>query len=217
MDPGEFSKLRETITNKSIRNPDDREAMKEYFVLLDLSRPKSLAWANSNQAFLMQHPECNTASAIPSAAPGQVAMTGMQRGEIEGYFRGAQGNYGLLFFHSPNCKLCTAQKGILNFFLQKYGWDIKGINTKTNPEAATAFNVETVPTLIIASRLTGKQLTVSVGVSTLTEIEEAVYRGVRLLANDNPGNFSTYDFERGGLLDPYAPLAKEKKEQKKPR
>ncbi len=208
MDPDEFSSLREALMRKSIKDPADKEAMMEYFVMLDLSRRKSIAWANSQQAFLMEHPEYNVASSIPTGIPGRNAVKRMQQAEITEFVQRARGNYGLLYFYSANCEFCKAQKGILNYFISKYDWDIKAVDIDRDPAGAARFNVTTVPAIFLVSR-DGGHVAVSVGVASLPELEEGVYRGSRILSGQDPGEWSTYEFERGGSLDPYAPLRKD--------
>ena len=44
---------------------------------------------------------------------------------------------------------------------------------------------------------------VSVGLSAVDEIEERIYRGIRLLSGESsPESYSLYEFERGGKMDP---------------
>ncbi|MFH7321421.1 conjugal transfer protein TraF, partial [Desulfurivibrio sp. D14AmB] len=47
------------------------------------------------------------------------------------------------------------------------------------------------------------QLTVASGVISLDELELKLYRSIRLLAGEiNPEEFSVYEFQRGGSMDP---------------
>ena len=68
---------------------------------------------------------------------------------------------------------------------------------------AETFNVTTTPTLIIVGRKSGEYLIVSSGVISLADMEERIYRGVRLLEGETTAdNYSTYDYQKGGVLDP---------------
>ena len=68
---------------------------------------------------------------------------------------------------------------------------------------AETFNVNTTPTILIVSRESGEYLIVSSGVVALPELEERIYRGVRLLAGETTvDSYSTYEFQKGGVRDP---------------
>ena len=48
-----------------------------------------------------------------------------------------------------------------------------------------------------------KSLPVAVGVTTLDEIEQRLYRGIRLLGGEiTPEEFNMYEYQRGGGFDP---------------
>jgi conjugal transfer pilus assembly protein TraF len=66
--------------------------------------------------------------------------------------------------------------------------------------------VETVPALILIYKGSKEHIPVSVGVASLSDIEERLYRGIRLLKGETtPENWSLYEFQRGQGFDTKAP------------
>jgi conjugal transfer pilus assembly protein TraF len=62
---------------------------------------------------------------------------------------------------------------------------------------------------LVVSRKNGEYLTVGVGVAALTEIEENLYRGIRLLNGEvTPEEYSNYEFQKGGPLEVVPPRGK---------
>jgi conjugal transfer pilus assembly protein TraF len=71
-----------------------------------------------------------------------------------------------------------------------------------------------VPTIILVYRHSQDPITVSAGVVSLEDMEERIYRGMRLLAGEiSPEEYSLYDFQRGGAFDVHAPAAREREIQ----
>jgi hypothetical protein len=95
--------------------------------------------------------------------------------------------------------------------MEKYGWQIKTVNIRTNVNAAARFNITTTPTLLLIKQ--GKQdyMTVATGVIALTELERKLYRAIRYLQGHTQGdNFLMYDFQKGSAFDPTSILNKGK-------
>ncbi|HET6459334.1 MAG TPA: conjugal transfer protein TraF, partial [Syntrophales bacterium] len=63
-----------------------------------------------------------------------------QQEAVESRLKQEKGNFGLLFFYSPNCGYCVEQSGILKFFINKYKWDIEGVDVTREPDAKVPFN-----------------------------------------------------------------------------
>lgn len=206
MHPDDFQSLYDTIHKKSVQYPDDEKAMKEYFVMTDMARRKALAFANSNQAFLMKNPDYNMAGTIPLAAPGKAAANKMQSDEKSQVIRQGQDDHALIFFWKPGCQFCEAQASILKIFTDKYEWNIKKVNITENPAAGNMFGVQTVPMVILVKKGNEEHVTVSVGVATAYEIEEKVYRGMKMLGGEDASSYSTYEYEKQNGQEVKAPL-----------
>ena len=92
--------------------------------------------------------------------------------------------------------------------MQKYGWEIKRIDRDVNPSLAARLGVESVPALILIYKGSREHIPVSAGVASLSDIEERLYRGIRLLKGETtPENWSLYDFQKGQGFDVKAPLS----------
>ena len=69
------------------------------------------------------------------------------------------------------------------------------------------FGIETVPALILIYRDSKEHIPVSAGVASLSDIEERLYRGIRLLKGEiTPENWSLHEFQKGQGFDARAPL-----------
>jgi conjugal transfer pilus assembly protein TraF len=65
------------------------------------------------------------------------------------------------------------------------------------------FDVKMTPYVILIYRSSKDHFPVALGVSTLEEIEDRIFRGIRLLSGEvNPESYALYDFQKGGRLDP---------------
>jgi len=202
MDADKFSALRDSVTKKAVSDPSNEESMGEYVKIIDITRRRSLAFANSYQAFLAKNPEYNIASASPLAAPGRVAVTRERMAEVSGRIRRAKDDFALIYFYRPDCRFCEEQAKILRNFAHDYSWEVKKVDISASPGTAGTFRITMTPALILVERQSGEHLTVSVGVASKSEIEDAVYRMIRLLGGEiSPEEYSAYEFQRGGPFD----------------
>ena len=200
--PDQFQELLVELQKKAVQNPTE-STMADYTRMLDMARRKSVIFANASVLYVQQHPEYDVAAADPITTPGRVATTKQTAQDIEDKINWAAGNYGIIYFYSPECQYCEAQTPILKYFVDKYKWEIQTYDTKTDFKVAEAFNVTVTPTILIVGRKNGEYLIVSSGVISLPDMEERIYRGIRLLEGETSvENYSTYDYQKGGVLDP---------------
>jgi len=116
----------------------------------------------------------------------------------------------LLFFVGQGCGFCDKQAAILAYFVEKYGWQIKPIDIGQHTTLASRFNVTTTPTLVLIKNGTEQSMPVSVGVVAQSELERKLYQAIRYLGGEtNIETFQTYDYQKGGALDPGAILENE--------
>jgi conjugal transfer pilus assembly protein TraF len=211
MHPDDFQALLMAFQKKAVRSPSE-ENVREYYTIQDIARRKSLAFANVTAAVMQKYPDLSVAADYPITAPGRNAAVTQQVGEIESRIRSAREEFALLYFFSRSCRYCAEQGAILEHFVEKYGWEIKAIDTEREPGVSSVFGIETTPTLLLVYRESRDQITVSAGVASLAEIEEKLYRGIRLLKNEiTPEDYSLYEFQRGGAFDVKAPLRRGKR------
>lgn len=208
MHPDDFQPLLNDFQKKAVMAPTI-ENVKEYYVIQDIARRKALAYANVASTVIQKYPNLSMEKDYPTVVPGQVAFQKQKLKEIQAKIQAAKNDFALLYFYSPTCEYCLEQSQILEFFTQKYAMDIRGMNIHENPNAASEFRVYGVPTLLLIRRGSKETFPVSSGVVSLDMLEDRLYRGIRLMNNEiTPMEYSLYDFQRGGGLDPTSILKK---------
>jgi len=211
MHPDDFQDLLLAFHKKSVMSPTESN-IKDYIYMQDVARRKALAVTNVTAFVTQKYPEYNMVQDFPTATPGRGSLTRQQISEVKNTIYGAKGKYGILYFQSHNCNYCKEQSGILKYFIDKYGWDIKQIDIDKNPSVAARFNTQTVPYIVLVSREKQDYMPISVGVISLDDMEYKLYKGIKLLSGElTPEEYSIYDFQRGGTLDVTVPVKKEKK------
>jgi len=206
MYPDDFQAILMAFQKKAVRVPSEQN-VREYYVVQDIARRKSLAFANASAAVMQKYPDLSVAADYPITAPGRNAAVSQRTDEIESRIRSAQEEFALVYFSSSGCPYCDEQASILRSFVEKYGWEIREIDTQKEPAVSSVFGIETTPTLLLVYRGSSDHITVSAGVASLAEIEEKLYRGIRLLKSEiTPEEYSLYEFQRGGAFDVKAPL-----------
>jgi conjugal transfer pilus assembly protein TraF len=213
MYPDDFQALLMDFQKKAVMSPTENNVA-EYYYIQDIARRKSLAFANVTAAVMQKYPELSVAKDYPTATPGRSALTRLEGEEIEKKIAGSVPDYGLIYFYSPTCQYCMEQEKIVRYFEERYGWEIKRIDLTQNAGRAAMFNVTTVPAIILVYRRSQDPITVSAGVVSLEDMEERIYRGIRLLAGEiSPEDYSLYDFQKGSTFDVQAPALRERKVQ----
>ncbi len=211
MHPDDFQAVLMAFQKKAVQVPSENN-VREYYVVQDIARRKSLAFANASAAVMQKYPDLSVAADYPITAPGRNAAVSQRTEEIESRIRGAREEFALIYFSSAGCPYCAEEGSILGRFVEKYGWDIREIDAEREPAVSSVFGIETTPTLLLVYRGNSDHITVSAGVASLAEIEEKLYRGIRLLKNEiTPEEYSLYEFQRGGAFDVKAPLRRDKR------
>ncbi|BCO09271.1 thiol reductase thioredoxin [Desulfolithobacter dissulfuricans] len=206
MHPDDFQELLMALQKKAVQYPTEENVL-EYLTIQDIARRKAAAYANVAAYVVQKHGQFDVAQAYPAAMPGVKARVRQQRQEIASVITNAKDDHALLFFTNPDCGYCAEQRQILAYFTERYGWQIKTIDTTIDPGIAARFNISITPTLMLIRRDRPDYLTVTTGVVSLADLERRLYRAIRLLRGDiTPENYSTYDFQKGGALDPTAIL-----------
>jgi len=201
MHPDEFQALLIEIQKKAVMTLRD-EDVREYLIMQQIASKKSLGFANVVAYVNQKSPELSVAKDYPIAAPGRTALVKAQLQDIENTIKNAKHDFAILNFHSPTCSFCLEQDKILGFFVEKYGWEIRKVYVDKEPALVSRFNITTVPTLMLIYRLSQDFFPISYGVASLSEIEDNLYRGIRLLRGEiTPEEWSIYEFQKGGGFD----------------
>ena len=211
MYPDDFQAVLMAFQKKAVQVPSENN-VREYYVVQDIARRKSLAFANVSAAVMQKYPDLSVAADYPITAPGRNAEVSQRTDEIESRIRSAREEFALIYFSSAGCPYCAEEGSILSRFVEKYGWEIREIDIEREAAVSSIFGIETTPTLLLIYRGRADHITVSAGVASLAEIEEKLYRGLRLLKNEiTPEEYSLYEFQRGGAFDVRAPLRRDKR------
>ena len=206
MPPKELGKVLEQARDFAVQYPTE-DNVTRYYDMQDVARRKSVAFMNTSMYVWQKHPELNSATDYPLTTPGRSAMTRDTLEEVTSEIQSAQDEFALLYFYAPGCPYCVAQDDILNFFIQKYGWPIQREELGANQKLAALLGVERTPSLVLIKNGSKDFIPVSAGVVAMSELEEKVYRGIRLMRGEiTPEEYSIYDREKGGPLDVNAPV-----------
>ncbi len=203
MYPDDFQELLNVIQKKAVQQPTEANII-EYLTMQDIARRKALAYTSATMYVTQKYADkFSVASVYPTSKPGMTARVQIQNEEISNTIFNARNNHALLFFTSEGCRFCSQQASILAYFQEKYRWEIKPVDIRKNIAAATRFNIQTTPTLLLVKRGEKESMPISVGVASLTEIERKLYRAVRVMNGEtSPSDFLRYDFQKGSGLDP---------------
>ncbi len=202
MHPDDFQALLMAFQKKAVQTPSEENVL-DYLTMQDIARRKAAAYANVASYVIQKNPALDLGRDYPVTAPGVVARIRMQNEEVNRTILAAGEDHALLYFTRQSCPYCVEQRQILGFFIDRYGWQMKAIDVDEQPATAARFGITTTPSLLLINRHHQDFLPVGVGVISLNELEQKLYRAVRLLGGDiTPTEYSVYEFQKGGGLDP---------------
>ncbi len=206
MHPDIFEPLTEAYRKKAVQHPNE-ENVKDYYEIQDIARRRALAYMNVAMMVLQKHPEFSVLKDYPVTPAGMGARVRQQNREIDNRIRESAGDCALLYFYSPACEYCAEQSKIVDEFVRKYGWIVKRIDVDERPDLASRFGASTIPMLLVIHKGSDESIPVAVGATALNDIEEALYRSVRLLAGEiTPEEYTLFDFQKSSAFDPKAIL-----------
>lgn len=174
-----------------------------YYQLQDYARRRSRAFMNVTEVVMLQNADLNMNTEYPLTPPGMKARNQKRESSLQSLLQRERNNAALIMLTRATCEYCEAQRGILRYFQQKHGWQVREIDVDENPQAAARFATEYTPTTLVIFRGTNQWFPVAVGVESLPRIEESIYRAVRQLKGETtPTEFTLQEYQEGGLLDP---------------
>ena len=203
MYPDQFQKLLKVRLKTAVQFPTE-ENVDDYVKMQDIARRKAAAFTAAVQ-FVTQKKAARYSLnvAYPQTTPGIEARVQMEQKEITATIRAARNDHAILFFWKPGCGYCEKQVGILKYFTEKYGWQIKPINILKKTDLAERFNITETPTLLLIQQGNEKFMPLAVGVISLTDMEHRLYRAIRYMNGDTGiDTFTNMGYEKGGPLDP---------------
>jgi conjugal transfer pilus assembly protein TraF len=201
MDPDRLKDYADQVLKEAVRLPSEANVHRHYRVQ-DVIRRKAMAFTNASEMIWQKYPELSTAKDTPVAAPGRRAVTREQGEERLRILAMARDDFALLYFRSDECPFCQDQDGILSYLQSRIGWEIEPIDIDLAGELATRLGVRTTPSLVLIQKGNPEFFPIATGVTSAEEIENHLFRAVRLLTGTvTPDNFNLYDFQRGGGFD----------------
>ena len=201
MHPTQVSKLIEDYRQYALYTMQP-EQVRWYFQLQDFARRRSRAFMNVTELVMLENPALNMNVEYPVNAPGNNARVLQREQTIGSRLQRERDGAALVMLSQEGCGFCEAQRGVLKYFEQKHGWEIKEVDIHQRPDIATRFATTTTPTTFILFK-SGEWAPIAVGVESLPRLEENAYREIRRLHGEtSPEQFTTLEYEDGGLLDP---------------
>ena len=174
-----------------------------YYHLQDFARRRSQAFMNVTQYVMVTDAGLNMQTEYPQNSPGLAAREATYNASIDNRLNKERGSAALVELSRKSCSYCKAQHNALLYFQQKHGWEVKDIDIDQHPEVKAKFSVDYTPTTVVIFRGTDKWFPVSVGVDSVTRIEQNLYQALRLLRGETDAqSFTLQDYQQGGLLDP---------------
>ncbi len=203
MHPDDFQELLNGFQKQAVQFPSEENVL-QYLTIQDIARRKALAYTHTASYVTQKYSNLFRMNQVyPTTGPGVTARVQMQRGEIAEALGSGRADHALLFFVNPHCPFCEQQQQILGYFMEKYDWQVRTVDTEQQPEAAARFNITVTPTLLLIKKGQSESMPVATGVISLSELERKLYRAIRYLGGQTDGdNFLLYDFQKDSALDP---------------
>lgn len=202
MHPDDFQPLVQDFLKKAVQTPTI-DNVKDFYVMVDIARMKSHVFQNVAGAVWQQYPNMSLNADLPTSALGRTMKVKMQVNEVKSRISEAAADFALVYFYAENCEFCKAEDSVIKGFIDKYGWEVKRVEINDDPALAARFEVKVTPYLMLIYRDSKEYFPVAIGVSSREEIEERIYRGIRLLTGEvSPESYTMHDFQRGGKMDP---------------
>lgn len=96
-------------------------------------------------------------------------------------------NAGLIIYISQTCSFCEQQKPIINYFKEKYGWNILYKDISQSPSDILKFNINITPDIFIVLKNNNGELKyqrIATGLTVLSDLEKAALKGLSYLGED---------------------------------
>ena len=179
------------------------ETTANYYKVQDVARRKSRAFTSLSSYAMLQNPELNARGAYPVNNPGRKELKRNNELLINNKIARFRNNYALVFLTAESCPYCKVQRSTLKYFRDRHGWTIKEIDIERVPDAALRFNTRVTPMTILIERNSERWMPITVGVESLSVIEQNTYRAIRLMRKEiSPEQFFTNENQDGGFFDP---------------
>jgi len=202
MYPDDFQNLMNRTLKLAVQHPTE-ENVARYLVMQDIARRKSMAFASVVGYVGQKYPQFSNADTHPVISPGRHALARLVHSEITQVIEEASEDFALIMFTRRGCRFCDVQAEILRFFISSFNWKVRTVDIAERPDLALRFGIEQTPTIILVHRGSRDYMPISVGVVSLGEMNERIYRAIRLMRGEtSPQQWYLHDFEKSTGNDP---------------
>lgn len=179
------------------------EKVLNYYMVMDVTRKKSLAFTAVSNLVMLKNPELNAWGQYVKTNPGRRALTKARQSETNQILTQFRNKYALIIFTTETCHFCYTQKATLKYFTERHGWAVREVDINKYPAMAARFNVQTTPLTILIKKDSDDWMPIAVGEEALPTIEENTYRAIRYLGGQTtPAQFLNMQYQDGGVKDP---------------
>lgn len=182
------------------------EAVRDYYKIITVIRKNARSFAALHGYNKQMDLSLNATPSYPITQAGSVIARKMRADDYNNKLRNNSSEFALVMFTEPGCQYCGAMDGVLKQFVHRHHWNIKYVDRKANDQLAAKFNIEVAPTVIMIRRdHANSWLPISYGVVSVPEVEENVYRAIRVIKGEiKPTQFYTPEHQKGRAFDPLA-------------
>ena len=216
MYPDDFQNLMNRTLKVAVQRPTE-ENVARYLVMQDIARRKSMAFASVVGYVGQKYPQFSNADTHPVISPGRHALARLVHSEVTQVIEEASEDFALIMFTRRGCRFCDVQAGILKFFTSSFNWKVKTVDISERPDLAARFGIEQTPTIILVHRGSQDYMPISIGVVSLGEMNERIYRAIRLMRGEtSPQQWYLHDFEKSTGNDPLTLISARKNTEVQP-
>jgi conjugal transfer pilus assembly protein TraF len=185
--PDKFQALITDTQKWAIQDPSvDR--LKIYIALQKVAKERAVKFQQVWGETLNQNPLLDELKRSPTKV-GSLIEAHLSRQDKEKYLKPMRENMGILYFYSSTCAYCDKQKKILEYFIDKWGWEnITAINTETEVDAVLEYGVDIVPDMWVVGHFNGeiRKRRIGAGLLTVGDIEKGLMNAWSYWTRDKP-------------------------------
>lgn len=182
------------------------EAVRDYYKIITVIRKNARSFAALHGYNKQMDISLNATPSYPITQAGSVIARKIRQEDYFNKLRNNSDEFALVMFTQKGCEYCAAMDGVLKQFVFRHDWKIKYIDRQENASLAARFNIEVAPTVVMIRRgYEDSWLPISYGVVSVPEVEENVYRAIRVIKGEiKPTQFYTPEHQKGRAFDPLA-------------
>ncbi|GHG07118.1 conjugal transfer protein TraF [Thalassotalea marina] len=180
------------------------EAVRDYYKVITVIRKNARSFAALHGYNKQMNVSLNATPDYPITQAGSAIARKKRQTDYNNKLRNNQSEFALVMFTQKGCDYCYVMDGVLKQFMMRHNWKLKYVDRDENASLAARFNVEVAPTVIMIQRdKIDSWLPISYGVVSVPEVEENVYRAIRVIKGEiHPTQFYTPEHQKGRAFDP---------------